>query len=192
MPSRTLIAVVSCFLASSDAVAQRATAAQPYDLAEAYQVYSALLPREESVGFAKGTLVIQQETVSRTEPPEPCVTPDAAVRFKDAIADYKRVNSKPRLLQRQFQIDEPYEIVNSDTIDLLFKQGDWDGFYTRYPGSGGYVTLSGVGFNQDQTRAIVYSGSVCGNLCGRWSLHLLEKIAGKWREVAGVGCFTVS
>jgi len=38
--------------------------------------------------------------------------------------------------QRQFQIDKPYEIVSSDTISLLFKDGEWEGFYKRYPDSG--------------------------------------------------------
>jgi len=171
---------------------QHSAAAKPYDVAEAYQVYSALLPREESAEFAKGTLVIQQETEARQEPPEPCLTPDAAAKFKDAVVDYKQVNSKPWLLQRQFQIEKPYELVNSDTIKVLFKQGDWDGFYRRYPDSGGYLSLSAVGFNPERSRAIVYTGSACGNLCGRWAWHLMEKIDGKWQEVPEVSCVTVS
>src|SRR5450755_1156234 len=109
MRRRALVAVVT-FLGSSIALAQHPMAAKPYDVAEAYQVYSALLPREESAGFAKGTLVIQQETVSRPEPPEPCLTPEAAGKFKDAIADYKQVNSQTWLLQHQFQIAKPYEL----------------------------------------------------------------------------------
>jgi len=173
-------------------MAQHSTAAQPYDVAEAYQVYSALLPREESAGFAKGTLVIQKETVPGTDPSEPCLTPEAATKFKDAVADYDRANSKPWLLQHQFQIEKPYELVSSQSIETLFKQHDWEGFYKRYPDSGGFLTLSAVGFNQDKTRAIVYTGSACGNLCGRWAWHLVEKVDGKWKEAPGVSCLTVS
>ena len=174
------------------ALAQHATAPEPFDVSEAYQVYSVLLPSEEAANSGKGTLVIQQETVRGAEPSEPCLTPEAAIKFKDAIADYKQVNSKPWLLQRQFHTEEPYHLVRSQSIQTLFKLHDWDGFYKQYPDSGGYVTLSGVGFNQDKTRAIVYSGTACGLLCGRWSWHLLEKIDGRWKEVPGVSCVTVS
>jgi hypothetical protein len=174
------------------ALAQHATAPEPYDVAEAYQVYNVLLPREEAAGSEKGTLVIQQETVPGTYPTEPCLTPEAASKFKEAVADYKQVNTKPWLLRRQFQTEEPYEVVSSQSIQTLFKRHDWEGFYKRYPDSGGYITLSGVGFNQDKTRAIVYSGTACGLLCGRWSWHLLEKIEGRWKEVPGVSCLTVS
>jgi hypothetical protein len=120
------------------------------------------------------------------------VTPEAASRFKDAIADYKRLNKKPWLLQRQFQIEKPYEIVSSDAIGVLFKDSGWDSFYKRYPDSGGYVIMSAVGFNKEKTRAVVYTGSACGGLCGLWRFHLLEKIDGNWKEVPGVSCSMVS
>jgi len=112
MPRLALIATF-VFLGSSMALAQHATAPEPYDVAEAYQVYNVLLPREEAAGSEKGTLVIQQETVPGTYPTEPCLTPEAASKFKDAVADYKQVNTKPWLLRRQFQTEEPYEVVSS-------------------------------------------------------------------------------
>lgn len=186
------VLVVLLFLSTASAVAQNSIAAESYDVDEAYRIYSVLLPHEESVDFAKGRLVIREETVSKPEVPEPCLTAEAANKFKDAIADYKRVTSKPWLLQRQFQIEKPYEIVSANTIEILFKEDGWDAFYKRYPESGGYVILSAVGFNQEKTRAIVYTGSSCGSLCGRWSLHLMEKIGGKWTQVPGVSCVTVS
>jgi hypothetical protein len=82
--------------------------------------------------------------------------------------------------------------VVSDAIHTLLKSDGWDGFYKRYLDSGGFIIVSPVGFNPDKTQAIVYSGSSCGSLCGRWSFHLLEKVAGKWREAPGVTCFSVS
>jgi hypothetical protein len=167
-------------------------AAKTYDVEDAYRIYSLLLPHEESYGFAKATLIIQEETVSKVvAASEPCVTPEAARRFKDAIADYN-LNRKQGLLKRQFQIEKSYEIVSSDTIGALFKDGGWDSFYKRYPDSGGYIIMSAVGFNKEKTRAIVYTGSSCGDLCGSWSFHLLEKIDGNWKEVPGVSCSLVS
>lgn len=188
----TRVVTVAFFLCSSNAVAQHPTAAEPYHATEAYLVYSVLLPHEEAVESATGTLVVREETVSNPEAPEPCSTPESAVKFKDAIAGYKQENGKPWLLQREFQSEKPYEIVNSDTLDVLLKQDGWDAFYRRYPGSGGYVILSAVGFNPAKTQAIAYTGSACGSLCGTWRWHLMEKIAGKWKESPGVSCVTVS
>ena len=82
--------------------------------------------------------------------------------------------------------------VSSETIETLFKRDGWDAFYKRYPGSGGYVIVSAVGFNRGKSQAIVYTGSVCGNLCGRWSFHLLEKVDGNWKQATGVTCVSVS
>ena len=181
-------------LCISAAMAQEtAKTEEAYEVDEAYRVYSVLLPREESYGFAKGTLVIQQDTVGKQAMTEKCLTAEAAKKFKDAITDFDRVNSKRWVLQRHFEVEKPYELVTQDTIRLFFKgNGDWNGFYDRYPGSGGYVILSAVGFDEDKTQAIVYTGSSCGGLCGRWSFHLLEKVDGKWKQVPGVSCLTVS
>ena len=171
-----------------------------YGVEEAYQIYGLLIPQEESYRFSKGALVIQMETVAQLEGtqgglptgPEACLFPSAASQFKDAIADYNRLNRKTWLLQKNFQIGKPYEIVPSDTLKAIFKEGGWDGFYKHYPDSGGYLTMSAVGFNKEKTRAIVYTGSSCGSLCGRWGFHILEKVDGKWKEAPGVRCRTVS
>jgi hypothetical protein len=52
--------------------------------------------------------------------------------------------------------------------------------------------MSAVGLNQEKTRAVVYTGSSCGGLCGRWSFHLLDKLDGNWKTVPGVTCSAVS
>lgn len=186
-----VVLIVGC---SCGAFGQGAAAAsQPYDVKEAYQVYSVLLPHEEAPESAKNTLVIRQDTVSK-QLESGCLTGDAARQYREAIADYERVNSKPWVLQRQFETEKPYELVSSETIKLYFaERGEgWNGFYKRYPQSGGYVVFSAVGFSQDKTKAVVYSGSACGALCGSWSFHLLHKVEGKWKEADGVTCFTVS
>lgn len=190
MDIRSLVAACLCW--SAIAAGTDPAAAKSYDVTDAYRIYSLLLPYQESYGFAKGTLIIQEETVSTRDGAEPCVTPEAATRFKDAITDYKRLNRKPWLLQRRFEIEKPYELVSSDTIRALFGEGGWNGFYKRHPDSGGYIIMSAVGFNKEKTLAIVYTGSSCGGLCGRWSFHLLEKIDGNWKQVPGITCSMVS
>jgi len=191
MASREGFAVVVLMLCFSSTVAQQPAPASPYDVDEVYRVYSVLLPREESYEFARGTLVIQEETVSEHLDTK-CLTKAATRKFKDAIVDYERANTKQWLLQRLFQSEKPYGLVSSDAIKAAFKERFWDSFESRYPGSGGYITFSAVGFNNDKTLAVVYTGSSCGGLCGRWGFHVLEKINGQWKEVAGVTCFTVS
>jgi hypothetical protein len=179
---------------SAIAAGQTSVVSKPYDIEDAYQVYSLLLPHEESYGFAKGKLVIQQDTAKTHEVQTSCLTIEAANKFKDAISDFDRLENKSWLLQRRFEIAKPYILVSSDTVRQVFRQlpGGWDNFYKRYPDSGGYLTLSPVGFNKDKTQAIVHTGSSCGGLCGRWGFHLLEKVQGKWKEVPGVTCSLVS
>lgn len=187
--SLTILLVTLCI---SSAVAQRPATAEPYDVDDAYKIYSVLLPNEESFAFAKGTLVIQEETMSKPLPAG-CVTQEAANKFKDAIADFERVNGKQWILQPHFEIGKPYQLARQATIMQSFKVlGDWKGFDKRYPGSGGFIVVSAVGFNSDKTQAFVYTGSNCGLSCGRWSFHLLEKVEGKWKEVPGVTCVTFS
>jgi len=173
------------------AMPQEHPTAQPYDEPDAFQIYSVLLPQEESYEFAEGTLVIQEETVSEHLDAK-CLTASAQRKFKDAVVDYERGNGKQWLLQRLFQSEKPYGLVSSDEIKAAFKEGSWESFKSRYPGSGGYITVSVVGFNKDKTLAVVYTGSSCGALCGRWGFHVLEKVSGKWKAANGVTCFTIS
>jgi len=192
MGVRSLFAACLCW--SAIAAGQTSVAAKPYDVEEAYQIYSLLLPQEESYGFAKGRLVIQQDTAQKHQAHSSCLTDEAANKFRDAISDFDRLESKSWLLQRKFQIAKPYILANSDMIGRVFRQlpGGWDSFYKLYPDSGGYLIMSPVEFNRDKTQAIVYTGSSCGGVCGRWSFHLLEKVQGKWKEAPGVICSLVS
>lgn len=186
------------------ASAQVPSRAKPYNVDEAYRVYIVLLPKEESYGFSgKGKIVIQRETVSHFmghADVDGCISNKVKLRFQEAIDDFVRVNKQTWLLQPRFET-KPYELVSAEQISSYSKtepkkdvkpNDGWKAFYDHHPGSGGYHIMSAVGFNKDKTKAIVYSGSSCGSLCGSWSLHLLEKTDGKWREVPGVVCRTVS
>ena len=124
MKSLPVLVVVVCTVGMS-VPAQPSSASRPYEVEEAYAVYSVLLPHEESYGFSKSTLVIQQETV---RPPQrgSCLTTEAANKFKDAAADLDHCSSRVWLLERKFQIEKPYELVSAETIDLFFKNnGGW-------------------------------------------------------------------
>lgn len=183
---RTFLLIVLVSLLIVRAPAQDSAMAA-YDDPDAYVIYSLLLPDEQSYGFAKGTLVIRQETVATVKLDGACLDPGAAREFKEAIEDYERHN-KPLLLQREFKIDKPYELVNTETIGTLIRDFNWDDFYKRYPDSGGIIRVSAVGFNRQKTLAIVNTGSSCNNLCGRGSFVLLKKVHGKWKAVPGIHC----
>lgn len=183
---RTLCFVLTVPLLSTLTAMPEPTAAPLYSEPDAYRIYSLLLPHEESYGFAKGTLIIQEETVTNAAVVGACLSPEVAKRFKDAATDYERVRTKKWLLQRQFDIDKPYEIVDSKRIAHL------EAADQPLPRSGGHIFLAPVGFNRNKTLAIVFTGSICGGLCGLSEFHLLEKFHGKWKEVPGVACMTVS
>ena len=82
----------------------------------------------------------------------------------------------------------PYVVVPSEDIREIFRsppdltQFAWKNFHERFPDSGGYMFVSAVGFDTAKERAIVQMGHSCGILCGGSEVHLLEKVAGSWRE----------
>jgi hypothetical protein len=176
------------------AVAQNSSAGQPLVGADAYEIYSLLIPQQESYGFAKGTLVVQEETLTNRDVSCACLSSETTRRFGGAISDYRRSQTKKWLLNRHFVIEKPYEIVNEQTLGLLRGHGSerWDAYYDHYPKSGGYIFMSAVGFNKNKTLAIVYMGSICGGLCGQAQFHLLEKVRGHWKEVPAATCVVVS
>jgi len=180
---------------SQEAPSQEAAA---YNDPDAYEVYSAILPQEWPWRVAKAqALAIRTET----EPYKMCGHPDSESDRPQqplvaAIADYEKENQKEWLLQKQFEISKPYELVSKEEITTAFNEGvglGWRTFNTRHPDSHGWVELSAVGFDSSKTVAIVYVGHHCGGLCGGGTFHVLQKIDGKWMPVKwGSFCMWVS
>jgi len=180
---RTLTAgLIFLLLSVAALVPQQVPAAQPYDAPDAYEIYSLLLPHEESYGFAEGTLMIQENTVAE-DVSGACLKSNDAKRFRGAIAGYNRIYNKNWLLQRQFQISKSYRLVGDNVISSL---------PDRPQTAASYVSLSPVGFNHDRTQAIVFVRSSCGGLCGSWRFHILERVHGKWNEARVPMCVGAS
>lgn len=101
MRSRAILIVITSLCCVTAALAQDSTATEPYVDDDAYQVFSALLSSPKS-SVPPHTWIIEQETVPHLqqssdqfpEGPEACIYPDVALKFKEAIADYNRVNQK--------------------------------------------------------------------------------------------------
>ena len=181
---RTQFAVVTglvCAMCIS-AATQRYVEPEDYEVHEAYEVYNVLLPDEESYELAKSTLVIQQDTVAIERPFGSCLTGEAERKFKDAIADFARVNKKRWILQPKFELAKRYELVPEKTIRLSSK--------LRF--SGFIVVFSAIGFNRTKTQAVVYTKSSCPGLCGTSAYRFLEMADGKWKTVFGWRCMTRS
>lgn len=180
---RTLaVSLIALVLSIGTATAQESQATQPYDDADAYEIYGMLLPHEESYDFAKDALMIQENTVSE-DISGACLRQIDANRFKGAIAGYSRIYKKKWLLKPQFQIVKPYRIVGAKVISAL----------PDHPQSTvSYVRMSPVGFNREKTQAIVFMESSCGGLCGSWRFHFLQKVHGKWNEVSVATCVGAS
>jgi hypothetical protein len=195
--NRSAFGVLAFVLLISFATGQRESALERYEVDEAYKVYEAIVPNEESYSFAKGALVIQLETDSSLAgiSKNGCLTEDAARKFKTAALDFSTVNSKGWTLMSKLKLDKPYQLVSSKEIQQYFKERGptgWTDFYKQHPDSGGFIALSAVGFNKTKTLAVAHAASACGELCGSWKFHLLEKLGGTWKESSGVTCVGAS
>ena len=137
-----LVAGVACGCLSIGA--QDKPAPQPYTDADAYQIYSLLVPSEEVWGSK--IRLIQQETTKTSSDgfltPERCIDPRLSEKFGEAVLDYKRVNQQQWLLQQQFPLNIPYQLISTATFRAIFDEHKGD---TQGPGDhsrrGG--TLSG-------------------------------------------------
>lgn len=102
----------------------------------------------------------------------------------EAIRDYKRRNAEPESLRYIGAISPRIEFVSAEDIERIFPANSavdpWTNFYKRYPGSGGLVSLSVPGFNEDHTEALVYVAHMCGGLCGGGEFVILKKDRGRW------------
>ena len=177
--SRLVFGILAGLLCLSVTFGQRKAVPRRYEIDEAYRVYEAILPSEESYWFAKGTLVIQLETGPQHSSPYGCLSDEANRKFRAASADFAVVNETEWVLLPKFNLHKPYKLISSDSIHRL-DSGD--------QGSAGYIALSAVGFNKAKTLAVVFSESSCGGLCGSFNFHLLQKVKGEWKEVSGVTC----
>jgi len=181
--------LISSLLLFQNGATNKDAPLKSYEDAEAYEVYSAILPTEWPWRVANAkSLVIQSETKGY----KMCLLPEAESEeiIGPAISEYVKLNEKTWLLQERLNIEKPYKFITSDGLKIVFEHGDWEKFGKQYPDSGGWIELSAVGFNTDKTVAVVYMGHHCGMLCGGGGFHVLQKKDGKWEPLKwnGTSC----
>jgi hypothetical protein len=151
---------------------------------DAYQVYAAIIPDEWPVAVAKAKrLVVTNTTI--TPPSCPSDSP-LETECNDVVSDFERQNATIWRLRELFPLDLPYDVVAHEEIMATFAgsyaASGWESFYREHPDSGGYISMSAVGFNASRTRAMFYLAHSCGDLCGGGTYHFLRKVDGVWRE----------
>ncbi len=174
---------VFAFIAST--FAPSATFSQEtYQVPEAYEIYSQVLPTRWPVTVAHARkLIIRAETANKFEL---CLKPEgeSVALLQPVIANFLEVNKKRWLLEKTFTMDQSVEFVFSRELEAIFSDGvgGWEAFYKKFPDSGGFNEVSAVGFNADKTVAIVYVAHHCGGLCGGGQFYVLKKAQGRWHE----------
>lgn len=74
--------------------------------------------------------------------------------------------------------------VTTEEIQRIFADGpSWDRFYARFPGSRGFVELSGPVFSSDGKQALLYVDYSCYGDCGWGSVIHLELREHGWVEI---------
>jgi len=148
--------------------AQDIPAPQPYEDADAYQIYSLLLSQEESYGLGE-VLLINEVTIDGALSRK-CLTPEAEKQFSDAIAASYRVGAKRFRLQRRFQIKQPYKLYGPNSV---------------VDPSAPTITISAVGFNPAKTKGhCLHRELLWWSL---WSWHLAPTSESSWQMDRGTG-----
>ena len=177
---------------------------KPYEEA-IYDVYSDLLSQQEGPGLNRllspplEPVLIQVETLSFQDsaPFEPHGAPRGLgvlpeeERFKpavdSAIADYLKRNEQSFQLQRKFNLSK-YDLITKAEEQALGKNDP--SACQKYAGYERWVELSAVGFNQDQTVAVVHFIDGWRRPCSTTMVsvqgkdRMLQKRGGKWHLLA--------
>jgi hypothetical protein len=103
---------------------------------------------------------------------------------RETFEDYLACAKEAKSLTRSFNLKTNYVLVDYGEIERLINLTNpakaFDDFYLKYPESGGFITLSRVGFNRNHDQALVSTGWLCGALCGMGAYVLLTKKSGAW------------
>ena len=148
-----------------------------------YEVYSSVILNKYPHPANK--IVIYQLTSNQTI----CYNYDCFQNFKNyslknysiLVDDYKNKNAKVYKLENKFSIPQTVILISRKELNEIFQnETGWDAFYEKYPDSPGIFSISRVGFNSDQTQAILYFGYQRGFVWGEGYRIFLTKDEGKW------------
>ncbi len=159
---------------------------KPLNPDEEYLIYDALI---ESSFADNAILIIQSQTnhFCEANPHDFEILEETLPSFdKEIWEDYlKRNNQRHQLENRFAPPGTEVMVVDIDYVDWIFKAENfdeaWHTFHEIHSESYGFITLSRVGVNAKQDKAIVFVQVHCGPTCGSGKYFLLSKIAEAWR-----------
>ena len=100
------------------------------------------------------------------------------------FSDYLDRNKDRGPLSKSIPTGLPQSWLSDAEQEALFnnkkKHDGWESFYAKYPGAGGIMAFSRVGFDEKRDHALLYSTISCGWLCGTGHYFLLKRDSGKW------------
>lgn len=73
----------------------------------------------------------------------------------------------------------PLRLIRSDELNRAVSKG-WEHFYSTYPGSSGFISLSAVGWGLEGGEAVFAVRKQCGKKCGYRDLVMMQKVNGEW------------
>ena len=166
---------------------------------EEYAVYSAYLNSLEDVHSSGSVLKMIVINKKIKQPLNNCSLSSIAEHAPPAIArelrplfdDLLSKDSSSFTIAR-FKLRRKYAFLDENNFARLFLDKTYDGwasFYSQFPNSYGYVSLSRVSFNKDSSTALFFVSTQCGTLCGSGKYVLLTKARSTWKIVKFINCW---
>ena len=148
------------------------------EVAEETAVYLAALEQ-----VTNRTLLVRGETATGLENVEAQI---ADIVDSELVENFQAGNEKSLSLQYLFQNSNAYSVQPSESIDLNFlTPGDFQEackkFREEYSDLGGIITLSGIGYNEEGSEALVYILKECGTAVRSAAFYMLAKTADGWQ-----------
>jgi hypothetical protein len=98
----------------------------------------------------------------------------------DTVVDFERKARSSCILKPRFGDAWSYKVIDPEELEKIFKEGQWEGFYKKYPAAGGVWTFSRPGYNSARNEAVLYVSHVYGMLCGTGHLYFIAKQNDQW------------
>lgn len=200
-----LVAVAAVFCTSdpvggvlADAGAIAGAISMPQDrAADSYAIYSLLMPGAPFDSMSAQRWAIADTTVSISDM-NPAIPPEGQLQapkehpkgFHEAVRDYEARKYQRIQLTEQFQLGQPYSLMNTDQVAELQRSKTavdaGSALQSKYAAYPGVTFFSQVFFSANHKEALVYMNNWCANLCQQGQWVYLERHGGNWVRRSGI------
>jgi hypothetical protein len=104
----------------------------------------------------------------------------------DTIQDFLEKSCTGGRLSQKFHTDLPRTFIAFESVhfnDWPIELNGLKSFEQVFPGAGGIISFSHIGFDSTFQEAMVSTSFACGGLCGTGSRYVLRKKRGRWEVV---------